>query len=80
MRNYTRQLVTPLLALIQDYGIALEAHMQNTLVHLGPKYQIQFIVRDLGGSRIDIKTLSQRLKHIEVENKVYLQTQLKKSL
>lgn len=37
MRNYTRQLVTPLLALIQDYGIALEAHMQNTLVHLGPK-------------------------------------------
>lgn len=72
MRNYTRQLVTPLLALIQDYGIALEAHMQNTLVHLEPKYQIQFIVRDLGGSRIDIKTLSQRLKHIEVENKSLL--------
>lgn len=72
MRNYTRQLVTPLLALIQDYGIALEAHMQNTLVHLGPKYQIQFVVRDLGGSRIDIKTLSQRLKHIEVENKSLL--------
>lgn len=72
MRNYTRQLVTPLLALIQDHGIALEAHMQNTLVHLGPKYQIQFIVRDLGGSRIDIKTLSQRLKHIEVENKSLL--------
>lgn len=72
MRNYTRQLVIPLLALIQDYGIALEAHMQNTLVHLGPKYQIQFIVRDLGGSRIDIKTLSQRLKHIEVENKSLL--------
>ena len=72
LRNYTRQLVTPLLALIQDYGIALEAHMQNTLVHLGPKYQIQFIVRDLGGSRIDIKTLSQRLKHIEVENKSLL--------
>lgn len=72
MRNYTRQLVTPLLALIQDYGIALEAHMQNTLVHLGPEYQIQFIVRDLGGSRIDIKTLSQKLKHIEVENKSLL--------
>lgn len=72
MRNYTRQLVTPLLALIQDYGIALEAHMQNTLVHLGPKYQIQFIVRDLGGSRIDIKTLSLKLKHIEVENKSLL--------
>lgn len=72
MRNYTRQLVIPLLALIQDYGIALEAHMQNTLVHLGPEYQIQFIVRDLGGSRIDIKTLSQKLKHIEVENKSLL--------
>ena len=72
MRNYTRQLVTPLLALIQDYGIALEAHMQNTLVQLGPKHQIQFIVRDLGGSRIDIKTLSRQLKHIEVKNKSLL--------
>lgn len=72
MRIYTRQLVTPLLALIQNYGIALEAHMQNTLVHVGPNYQIQFIVRDLGGSRIDIKTLSQQLKHIEVQNKSLL--------
>ena len=29
-------------------------------------------MRDLGGSRIDIKTLSQKLKHIEVENKSLL--------
>ncbi len=68
MREYTRTLVKPLIAYIQDYGIALEAHMQNTIVNLGPDYQITFLVRDLGGSRIDIKTLQQKLPHIEITN------------
>ncbi len=68
MREYTRTLVKPLIAYIQDYGIALEAHMQNTIVNLGPNYQITFLVRDLGGSRIDIKTLQQKLPHIEITN------------
>lgn len=68
MREYTRTLVKPLIAYIQDYGIALEAHMQNTIVNLGTDYQITFLVRDLGGSRIDIKTLQQKLPHIEITN------------
>ena len=29
--TYTQTLVKPLIAYIQDYGIALEAHMQNTI-------------------------------------------------
>ena len=68
IQTYTRQLVKPLITLIQDYGIALEAHMQNTIVNLGPHYQMQFVVRDLGGSRIDLNTLSQSLKDIEITN------------
>lgn len=68
MRTYCRQLVTPLIALIQDYGIALEAHMQNTIVNLGPQFQMNFVVRDLGGSRIDLDTLSMKLKDINVTN------------
>lgn len=68
MRTYCRQLVTPLIALIQDYGIALEAHMQNTIVNLGAQFQMNFVVRDLGGSRIDLDTLSMKLKDITVTN------------
>ena len=57
MKYYAKSLIEPLIAYIQDYGIALEAHMQNTIVNLGPDYQMKFIVRDLGGSRIDLATL-----------------------
>ena len=65
---YTQTLVTPLIAYIQNYGIALEAHMQNTIVNLGPNYKMKFIVRDLGGSRIDLNTLKQKVPQIDVTN------------
>lgn len=65
---YAETLITPLIAFIQDYGIALEAHMQNTVVRLGPDYDMAFLVRDLGGSRIDLATLQQRIPDITVEN------------
>ena len=72
IQNYSRQLITPLINLIQEYGIALEAHMQNTIVNLGPNYQMNFIVRDLGGSRIDLNTLTHKLKNINVSNQSLL--------
>ena len=68
IRQYTSTLVRPLIAYIQDYGIALEAHMQNTIVNLGPNYQMNFLVRDLGGSRIDLQTLKQKLPDVEITN------------
>jgi len=43
--------------------------MQNTIVNLGPNYQMQFIIRDLGGSRIDLSTLQQKLPNITLTNK-----------
>lgn len=66
---YTKTLIEPLIAYIQDYGLALEAHMQNTIVNLGPNYQMKFIIRDLGGSRIDLSTLQQKLPNISITNK-----------
>lgn len=68
IRQYTSTLVRPLIAYIQDYGIALEAHMQNTSVNLGPNYQMNFLVRDLGGSRIDLQTLKHKLPDVKITN------------
>ncbi|CAM4066750.1 siderophore synthetase [Staphylococcus schweitzeri] len=66
--RYAEALITPLIAFIQEYGIAIEAHMQNTLVNLGPHFDIRFLVRDLGGSRIDITTLQHRVSDIKITN------------
>lgn len=66
--SYAKTLIEPLIAYIQDYGIALEAHMQNTIINLGPDYQMKFIIRDLGGSRIHLETLKLKLPHVDVTN------------
>ncbi|WP_285835239.1 ferric iron reductase, partial [Staphylococcus aureus] len=66
--RYSEALITPLIAFIQEYGIALEAHMQNTVVNLGPHFDIRFLVRDLGGSRIDITTLKHQVPDIDITN------------
>ncbi|MDQ8603352.1 staphyloferrin A synthetase SfaB [Staphylococcus sp. FR179] len=68
IERYAQALIPPLIAFIQNYGIALEAHMQNTVVNLGPHFDIQFLVRDLGGSRIDLETLQHRVSDIKITN------------
>ena len=68
IERYSQALIPPLIAFIQNYGIALEAHMQNTVVNLGPHFDIQFLVRDLGGSRIDLETLQHRVSDIKITN------------
>ncbi len=35
IERYSQALIPPLIAFIQNYGIALEAHMQNTVVNWG---------------------------------------------
>ena len=67
--HYAETLIQSLIGYIQDYGIALEAHMQNTIVSLGPDFQMKFMVRDLGGSRIDLKTLTRQLPNVKITNK-----------
>ncbi|MBF0768592.1 IucA/IucC family protein [Staphylococcus warneri] len=77
IRQYTSTLVRPLIAYIQDYGIALEAHMQNTIVNLGPNYQMNFLVRDLGGSRIDLQTLKHKLPDVKITNESLIADSIK---
>lgn len=69
IQSYTNALIPPLIAYIQTYGIALEAHQQNTIFQVNQQTQeFSFIVRDLGGSRIDIDTLVKEVPHIEITN------------
>ncbi|HEY0135533.1 MAG TPA: ferric iron reductase, partial [Nannocystis sp.] len=52
LRHYVELLVPPALRLCTAHGVALEMHLQNTLVvHRGGRL-CGFIVRDLGGIRI----------------------------
>ncbi|EKU45843.1 IucA/IucC family protein [Staphylococcus massiliensis] len=68
IQTYAETLIPPLISYIQTYGIALEAHMQNTIVNLQQNGDMTFIVRDLGGSRIHLPTLQNRVPSIEITN------------
>jgi siderophore synthetase component len=49
---YLARLVPPLLRLLVAHGIALEGHLQNTLVHAVDGRPAGFLIRDLGGIRL----------------------------
>lgn len=57
IRHYAGVLLPPLVRLLQKYGIALEAHMQNTIVCINESAVTRFLVRDLGGVRIRLPRL-----------------------
>ncbi|NGQ96908.1 hypothetical protein G3578_17215 [Brevibacillus sp. SYP-B805] len=61
IRHYAGVLLPPLVRLLQKYGIALEAHMQNTIVCLEEGAVTRFLVRDLGGARISLPRLQRHL-------------------
>ncbi|MBA8760370.1 siderophore synthetase [Staphylococcus schleiferi subsp. coagulans] len=69
MTQYMQALIPPLIGYIQKYGIALEAHQQNTVLQIDKDTQaLSFIVRDLGGSRIEPQTLKQTVPELTVSN------------
>lgn len=51
-RAYVERLFVPCARLLFNYGVALEPHLQNTLVRLRDDGDLQFVVRDLGGIRV----------------------------
>ncbi len=59
--HYTSQVLAPFVVLIQKYGVALEGHMQNTLIITKRGRVIRCIVRDLGGIRIDQNRLKKQM-------------------
>jgi hypothetical protein len=52
LRDYISKLVPPVLRLCAAHGVALEVHLQNTLVVHDRGRVAGFLVRDLGGVRI----------------------------
>ncbi|PTH28761.1 siderophore synthetase [Staphylococcus agnetis] len=69
IKDYTHALIPPLIAYIQTYGIALEAHQQNTVLQINQQTrEFSFNVRDLGGSRIDLPTLQKEVPELEISN------------
>lgn len=52
LEAYVAGLVPPLLRLVVAHGVALEGHLQNTLVHGAGGRPAGFVVRDLGGIRL----------------------------
>lgn len=58
-------LIPAYLRLFFNYGIALEAHQQNTYLVFKDKQPVASIIRDLGGVRIHLPSLAKRGYHIE---------------
>lgn len=52
LEQYLARLVPPLLRLMVAHGVALEGHLQNTLVHVDQGRPGHFVIRDLGGIRL----------------------------
>jgi len=52
VRAYVDGLVPPVLRLLVAHGVALEVHLQNTLVRWDGRTPARFVVRDLGGIRL----------------------------
>lgn len=64
--SYSDTLLTPLINVIQDYGVALDASMQNIIVHLGNDYQMKFIFRDINGISIHMPSLCQQFSDLRL--------------
>ncbi|MGH4019407.1 MAG: IucA/IucC family protein [Pseudonocardiaceae bacterium] len=52
LRRYLRISLLPLLALFRAVGVSLEAHVQNSLVHLEDGWPTRFYVRDMEGTGV----------------------------
>ncbi len=52
LEQYLARLLPPLLRLVVVHGVALEAHLQNTLVYAVGGRPAGFVMRDLGGIRL----------------------------
>jgi siderophore synthetase component len=55
--SYAQGLCDAVLPPLREHGLALEAHAQNTLVHLRDGRPVGFAVRDFGGVRVHLPTL-----------------------
>ncbi|PHA01886.1 IucA/IucC [Bacillus pseudomycoides] len=68
--HYTEKVMIPLLQFVLQYGIALEGHMQNSIIVTKGGEVQRIFVRDLGGVRIHKKTLAKVVDISEIKEAV----------
>ncbi|MEI5905878.1 IucA/IucC family protein [Bacillus spongiae] len=68
LKDYANCLISPLMLLIQNYGIALEGHMQNTIVCINNNRVKRVIIRDLGGIRVHQETVQSQFPTFHLES------------
>ncbi|MDQ3990652.1 MAG: IucA/IucC family siderophore biosynthesis protein, partial [Actinomycetota bacterium] len=52
LRRYLEISLLPLLAVFSVHGVSLEAHVQNSLLHLQDGWPVRFFVRDMEGTSV----------------------------
>ncbi len=67
LRDYVDRLLPPVLRLFTAHGVALEAHLQNTLAVVDRGRLLGFVVRDLGGLRVHRGRLLAAGHHLSFE-------------
>ncbi|MDG5817472.1 IucA/IucC family protein [Natronococcus sp. A-GB7] len=60
LERYAAVVVPEQLALLSEYGVALESHLQNSLIVLEDAEPVATLVRDLGGIRVHRDRLAER--------------------
>ncbi|WP_394741651.1 IucA/IucC family protein [Natronococcus roseus] len=60
LERYADVVVPEQLALLSEYGVALESHLQNSLIVFEDAEPVATLVRDLGGIRVDRNRLAER--------------------
>ncbi len=59
-RQYVAKLLNGVLAVYLKYGIALEAHQQNSFMVVADNKPARFIIRDFGGVRVHMESLQEK--------------------
>ncbi|MDQ4094093.1 MAG: IucA/IucC family siderophore biosynthesis protein, partial [Actinomycetota bacterium] len=52
LRRYLEISLLPLLTVFSEHGVSLEAHVQNSLLHLEDGWPVRFFVRDMEGTSV----------------------------
>jgi siderophore synthetase component len=65
-RDYAQLVLPPLLTLLTRYGVAMEAHGENTLLVLRSGRPVRAVLRDLGGIRVHPDRLAGAGLHVDL--------------
>ncbi|SIS90965.1 IucA/IucC family protein [Salimicrobium salexigens] len=80
LETYARVLLPGVTRLMSEYGIAMEAHLQNTVVILKDRRPVRIDIRDCGGVRILPERLNRHFKEAPIDPSTKLLTDKEEDL